>query len=164
MFLRALPSLESPQLQFLTPSEDQAAPKRQEEVPTPEVTTTIPPINVLKKPVDLPQPLRKCVDLPEPRQQTVPPQGTKEEPTKKKERSVDIQEPEGEAVKVGISKILEDEKGTKKFQEQSINELPGDLVEKPVEIQPEEPFIQPSEEIVETEADQDPAEEQPDSR
>uniref|UniRef100_A0A3P8VVT2 Titin homolog n=2 Tax=Cynoglossus semilaevis TaxID=244447 RepID=A0A3P8VVT2_CYNSE len=161
--IRALPSLESPQLQFLTPSEDQAAPKRQEEVPTPEVTTTIPPINVLKKPVDLPQPLRKCVDLPEPRQQTVPPQGTKEEPTKKKERSVDIQEPEGEAVKVGISKILEDEKGTKKFQEQSINELPGDLVEKPVEIQPEEPFIQPSEEIVETEADQDPAEEQPDS-
>ncbi|XP_047458215.1 mucin-17 isoform X4 [Mugil cephalus] len=66
---RPLPSLESPQLEFLTPTED-CAPPRQEEIP-PEVqaaeeTTEIPSLNLPKKPVDLPLPLKKAADLPEP--------------------------------------------------------------------------------------------------
>ncbi|XP_035848447.1 microtubule-associated protein futsch isoform X5 [Sander lucioperca] len=72
---RPLPSLESPQLEFLTPTEEIAAPLRQEESPPPEQaaekTTEIPPLNLVKKPVDLPEPLKKTVELPEPTQRTV---------------------------------------------------------------------------------------------
>uniref|UniRef100_A0A8C9ZM05 Transforming acidic coiled-coil-containing protein C-terminal domain-containing protein n=1 Tax=Sander lucioperca TaxID=283035 RepID=A0A8C9ZM05_SANLU len=73
--LGPLPSLESPQLEFLTPTEEIAAPLRQEESPPPEQaaekTTEIPPLNLVKKPVDLPEPLKKTVELPEPTQRTV---------------------------------------------------------------------------------------------
>ncbi|TDH01112.1 hypothetical protein EPR50_G00176890 [Perca flavescens] len=72
---RPLPSLESPQLEFLTPTEEIAAPLRQEEIPPPgraaEKTTEIPPLNLVKKPVDLPEPLKKTVELPEPTPHTV---------------------------------------------------------------------------------------------
>ncbi|XP_008281687.1 microtubule-associated protein futsch isoform X2 [Stegastes partitus] len=102
---RPLPSLESPQLEFLTPTEEVAVPLTQEEIPPPEQaaekTTEIQPRNLLKKPVDLPEPLKKTTDLPEPTQQTgelyKPTQSTKvefleeankgelSEPTKKEE-------------------------------------------------------------------------------
>ncbi|KAK1905947.1 Myosin light chain kinase smooth muscle [Dissostichus eleginoides] len=68
--LRAFPSLESPKLEFLTPAEEIAAPPKEDEIPPPaqavEKTTEIPPLNLEKKPVDLPEPLKKLVDLPEP--------------------------------------------------------------------------------------------------
>ncbi|XP_054456741.1 transforming acidic coiled-coil-containing protein 2 [Anoplopoma fimbria] len=68
--LGPLPSLESPQLEFLTPTEEIAAPLRQEEIQPPdraaEKTTEIPPLNLLKKPVDLPKPLKKTTELLEP--------------------------------------------------------------------------------------------------
>ncbi|XP_010779900.1 uncharacterized protein isoform X2 [Notothenia coriiceps] len=68
--LRPFPSLESPQLEFLTPAEEIAAPPKEDEIPPPaqavEKTTEIPPLNLEKKPVDLPEPLKKPVDLPEP--------------------------------------------------------------------------------------------------
>ncbi|XP_069001077.1 microtubule-associated protein futsch [Embiotoca jacksoni] len=70
---RPLPSLESPQLEFLTPPEEIVAPLRHEEIPPPEQaaekTAEIPSLNVVKKPVDLPEPLIKTSDLLEPRQQ-----------------------------------------------------------------------------------------------
>ncbi|XP_051816387.1 microtubule-associated protein 1A-like [Acanthochromis polyacanthus] len=69
---RPLPSLESPQLEFLTPTEEVAAPLRQEEIPPPEQaaekTTEIQCL--LKKPTDLPEPLKKTTDPPEPTKQT----------------------------------------------------------------------------------------------
>ncbi|XP_030297943.1 transforming acidic coiled-coil-containing protein 2 isoform X14 [Sparus aurata] len=85
--LGPLPSLESPQLEFLTPTEELAAPLRQEEIPPPEQEAEkakeIPPLNLLKKPVDLPEPLKTTADLPEPAQQRLehiePTQSTKVE-------------------------------------------------------------------------------------
>ncbi|XP_034407330.1 uncharacterized protein LOC117743700, partial [Cyclopterus lumpus] len=71
---RPLPSLESPQ-GFLTPTEEIASPLRQEDLRppdrAPEKTTEIPPLNLVKKPVDLPEPLKTPAELPEPPQQTV---------------------------------------------------------------------------------------------
>ncbi|XP_056291009.1 uncharacterized protein tacc2 isoform X3 [Pseudoliparis swirei] len=64
---RPLRSLESPQLEFLTPTEEIAAPLRQEERRPPdqavETTTEIPPLNLVKKPVDLPEPLKSTAEL-----------------------------------------------------------------------------------------------------
>ncbi|CAJ1067762.1 uncharacterized protein tacc2 isoform X3 [Xyrichtys novacula] len=67
---RALPSLESPQLEFHTPTQEIDAPLRQEESPPPpppppEKETETTPTLRLKKPVDLPEPLQKTTDLPE---------------------------------------------------------------------------------------------------
>ena len=75
LFSRPLPSLESPQLEFLTPTEETAVPLRQEEeIPAPEQpagkTTESPSLIVVKRPVDLPEPLQKAGDLPEPTRQT----------------------------------------------------------------------------------------------
>ncbi|XP_005737092.1 transforming acidic coiled-coil-containing protein 2 isoform X7 [Pundamilia nyererei] len=65
--LGPFPSLESPQQEFLTPTEEIAAPVRQEKTPPPELaaeeTAEIPPVNLVKKPVDLPRPLKKAGDL-----------------------------------------------------------------------------------------------------
>ncbi|XP_050932635.1 uncharacterized protein LOC127138919 [Lates calcarifer] len=90
---RPLPSLESPQLEFLTPTEEVATSLRQEEIPSPEQaaekTAEIPPPTPVKKPVDLPEPLKKSAELPEPTQRTVefskPTQSTKIQPTKAEE-------------------------------------------------------------------------------
>ncbi|XP_078016754.1 transforming acidic coiled-coil-containing protein 2 isoform X11 [Epinephelus lanceolatus] len=72
--LGPLPSLDSPQLEFLTPTEEIAASQGQEEIPPPgqaaEKTTEIPPLNLVKKPVDLPEPLKKTTELLEPAQRT----------------------------------------------------------------------------------------------
>uniref|UniRef100_UPI0037E95BA2 transforming acidic coiled-coil-containing protein 2 isoform X2 n=1 Tax=Semicossyphus pulcher TaxID=241346 RepID=UPI0037E95BA2 len=72
--LGPLPSLDSPQLEFHTPTEELAAPLRQEESPPPEQeaekTAELPPPSLLKKPVDLPGPLKTTTELLEPRQST----------------------------------------------------------------------------------------------
>ncbi|KAM4598812.1 uncharacterized protein tacc2 isoform 4-T4 [Fundulus diaphanus] len=67
---RPLPSLESPQVEFLTPSEEVAAPLRPEEAISPpqeaeEKAELSSCLNAVKRPVDLPQPLEK-IALPEP--------------------------------------------------------------------------------------------------
>ncbi|KAK5612282.1 hypothetical protein CRENBAI_016270 [Crenichthys baileyi] len=72
--LRPLPSLESPQVEFLTPTEEIAAPLRPEEaIPPPEEaeekTARSSCLSTVKRPVDLPKPLEK-VDLPEPTKHT----------------------------------------------------------------------------------------------
>ncbi|XP_017268401.1 uncharacterized protein tacc2 isoform X4 [Kryptolebias marmoratus] len=72
---RPLPSLESPQLEFLTPTEEVALPLKQEEVTLPpeqpeENATRSPSPPAVKRPVDLPEPLEKIVDLPKPSQHT----------------------------------------------------------------------------------------------
>ncbi|XP_034082583.1 uncharacterized protein LOC117552951 isoform X3 [Gymnodraco acuticeps] len=88
--LRPFPFLESPQLEFLTPAEEIAAPPKEDEIPPPaqavEKTTEIPPLNLEKKPVDLPEPLKKPVDFPEPLKKPV----DLPEPLKK---PVDLPEP-----------------------------------------------------------------------
>ncbi len=99
-FSRALPSLESPQLEFLTPTEEIAAPLGQEEIPPPEPTAEktpeIPPANLVKKPVDLPEPLQKTAELPEPTRQAVelsePTQSTKVE-LPEETKKVELSEP-----------------------------------------------------------------------
>ncbi|XP_071337323.1 transforming acidic coiled-coil-containing protein 2 isoform X3 [Trachinotus anak] len=95
---RALPSLESPQLEFQTPTEEIVAPLTQEEIPPPEQaedkTTEIPPLNL---PLDLPEPLKKSVDLPEPTQQeeelSEPTQSTEEELPEPTQKTVELSEP-----------------------------------------------------------------------
>ncbi|XP_033956911.1 uncharacterized protein tacc2 [Pseudochaenichthys georgianus] len=88
--LRPFPSRESPQLEFLTPAEEIAAPPEEDQIPPPaqavEKTTEIPPLNLEKKPVDFPEPLKKPVDLPEPLKKPV----DLPEPLKK---PVDLPEP-----------------------------------------------------------------------
>ncbi|XP_053188536.1 transforming acidic coiled-coil-containing protein 2 isoform X2 [Scomber japonicus] len=72
--LGPLPSLESPQQEFLTPSEEIDAPLREDEIPqseqTAEETTDIPPLDVVRKPVDLPEPTKKTEELYEPTKTT----------------------------------------------------------------------------------------------
>ncbi|XP_069394886.1 uncharacterized protein tacc2 isoform X4 [Paralichthys olivaceus] len=129
---RALPSLESPQLEFLTPTEEVAAPLKQEEVQPPdssaEKSTEIPPLIRVKKPVDFPEPLKKSVDLPEPTKLTVkfsePTQSTTEEPSEPTKRQEEPpEEPEAKAEPVISSEIVE---GTAELleQAQSTEELP----------------------------------------
>ncbi|XP_041865858.1 uncharacterized protein tacc2 isoform X3 [Melanotaenia boesemani] len=114
--LRPLPSLESPQLEFLTPTEEIAAPLRQdEEIPPLEQaakkTTESSSLNLLKRPVDLPGPLEKTVNLPETTQHTaelpISTQSTKaeeaqekDEPTKTEESPDDFPESERKPVEV----------------------------------------------------------------
>ncbi|XP_026164388.1 uncharacterized protein tacc2 isoform X2 [Mastacembelus armatus] len=70
---RPFPSLESPQLEFVTPTEEIVAPLRQEEIPpleqATERTTESQSPHFGKKPVDLPEPLKKPAEFPEPTQQ-----------------------------------------------------------------------------------------------
>ncbi|XP_035848450.1 microtubule-associated protein futsch isoform X8 [Sander lucioperca] len=135
---RPLPSLESPQLEFLTPTEEIAAPLRQEESPPPEQaaekTTEIPPLNLVKKPVDLPEPLKKTVELPEPTQQTVElPEETKKvellELTKKEEEPPEeLPEPKREPVTSSeivkeLAELQEPTKSTKELPEPTNNEV-----------------------------------------
>ncbi|KAM8858568.1 uncharacterized protein AB9W97_019072 isoform 4-T4 [Spinachia spinachia] len=79
---RPLPSLESPQLEFLTPTEELAAPWRQEEIQPPdraaENTTETPALNILKKPVDLPELLKKTVELLEEEEKVELPKATQQ--------------------------------------------------------------------------------------
>ncbi|KAM9727672.1 uncharacterized protein tacc2 isoform 4-T4 [Menidia menidia] len=68
---RPLPSLESPQQEFLTPTDEISAPLRQEEELPPleqaaEKTTASQSLNVLNRPVDLPEPLEKTVAFSKP--------------------------------------------------------------------------------------------------
>ncbi|KAM6923193.1 transforming acidic coiled-coil-containing protein 2 isoform 3-T3 [Lycodopsis pacificus] len=104
--LGPLPSLESPQLEFRTPTEEIAAPLRQEEIRPPdraaETTTEIPPLNLVKKPVDFPEPLKKTAELPEPtrsRKVELPEEADKVELQKPTQQTVELPE---EAKKVEL--------------------------------------------------------------
>ncbi|KAM3606487.1 uncharacterized protein V6R79_017268 [Siganus canaliculatus] len=94
--LRPLPSLESPQLEFLTPTEEIAAPLREEEIPPPEQAAEIPP---LKKPVDLPKPLKTTAELLEPRQHRL------EQIVEPLEQRVEQPEPPEQKAKVPEQKV-----------------------------------------------------------
>nr|XP_046258321.1 mucin-12 isoform X3 [Scatophagus argus] len=185
---RPLPSLESPQQEFLTPTEEIAAPLGQKEIPPPEQvgekTTGIPLVSDTEKPVDLPEPLKKTTELPEPIQSTkveLPEETTKEElsePTKKEE---ELPEELSEPKRVPLSsseiakepdEVLEPTKSTEELQEPLKNEEPEPaktttellepvkkLVEKPVERPPEEPFTVPAEETAVSQTVHYPAEE-----
>ncbi|XP_075932937.1 uncharacterized protein tacc2 isoform X2 [Anarhichas minor] len=105
---RPLPSLESPQLEFFTPTEEIAAPLRQEEIRPPdraaEKTTEIPPLNLVKKPVDFPEPLKKTAELLEPTRSTkveFPEKADKVELPEPTEQTVELPE---EAEKVELQK------------------------------------------------------------
>ncbi|XP_023281483.1 uncharacterized protein LOC111669427 isoform X1 [Seriola lalandi dorsalis] len=192
--LRAFPSLESPQLEFHTPTEEIAAPLTQEEIPpveqAAEKTTEIPTLNLLKKPVDLPEPLKKSADLPEPKQQAVelsePTQSTKEElsePTKEEEESPgELPEPKGEPVTSPEiveepAELLDAAKSTEELQEAPKHEEPEPTKVTTEPLEPAKKLI--SEELPEKPAEttpeepfkepaeelvQDPAEELQDSR
>ncbi|XP_023281491.1 transforming acidic coiled-coil-containing protein 2-like isoform X9 [Seriola lalandi dorsalis] len=192
--LGAFPSLESPQLEFHTPTEEIAAPLTQEEIPpveqAAEKTTEIPTLNLLKKPVDLPEPLKKSADLPEPKQQAVelsePTQSTKEElsePTKEEEESPgELPEPKGEPVTSPEiveepAELLDAAKSTEELQEAPKHEEPEPTKVTTEPLEPAKKLI--SEELPEKPAEttpeepfkepaeelvQDPAEELQDSR
>ncbi|XP_040906463.1 uncharacterized protein tacc2 isoform X4 [Toxotes jaculatrix] len=157
---RVLPSLESPQLEFLTPTEELAASLRQEEIPPPqqaaektaEKTTETPPPNLGTRPVDLPEPLKKSEELSEPTQQTIelsdPTQSTKtelSEPTKKEEEPPEeLPEPKGEPVTSPETvqepaEFLEPEKSTEELPEPTKNEEPTKVTTEPPE--PEKKLI-----------------------
>ncbi|XP_076747930.1 uncharacterized protein tacc2 isoform X12 [Maylandia zebra] len=214
--LRPFPSLESPQQEFLTPTEEIAAPVRQEKTPPPELaaeeTAEIPPVNLVKKPVDLPRPLKKAGDLLESAHEIAelskPPQSIKveeEETTKaelpeaakkeEEEHPDEVQEPKRK--QVTSTEVVNEEQARErtdeipeptandnelvepaKYEEQEttrpttespqseekpVSELPVELVEKPLDIQPVEPAEVLAEETAATEAVQDPAAELRDS-
>ncbi|XP_035518808.1 uncharacterized protein tacc2 isoform X2 [Morone saxatilis] len=146
---RPLPSLESPQLEFITPTDEIAAPLRQEDIPpseqAAEKTPEIPPLNLVKKPVELPEPLKKTAELPEPTHQIVehpePTQSTKVElqeetkkvelsvPTKKEEPLEEFPEPKRQPVTSSETadepaEPLEPTKSTLEFPEPPKNEEP----------------------------------------
>lgn len=201
-------------MEFLTPTEEIATPLRQEEIPAVEqaaekTTAEIPSLSVVKKPVDLPEPLKKTTDLLEPTQQKTepthsieadPPEETKTrelpEPTKEEEEPPDEvvelkPEPvtstkaEEEQAEVLEPTSTEETPESTKYKVESIeptkNEEPEpinttteslqpdtklvseDLVEKPAEVPPVEPFTVPAEKTAETETVQDPAAELQDS-
>ena len=157
-------------------------------------TAEIPPLDLVKKPLDLPEPLKKTAELLEPTQQTAEhkSQSTKVEFSetikKEEEPPEEPPEPKGDSVtsseiKEKSSKLLEPAESTEEFPEtlgnegpeptkvtteplepekELISELPRDLVEKAVEILPEEPLKAAAEATV-TVTVQDPAEELQDS-
>lgn len=183
-FSRTLPSLESPQLEFLTPTEELAVPLRQEEIPSPEraseKTAEIPLLNLLKKPVDLPESLKFTAEFPESTQTAKVERTNKVElsdPIKKEEKL-----PEPKIEPVTSSEVVEEAaelvgptQSTEQFPEppitaktttdpqepkKLISELPE---QKPVESPPEEALNVPAEETAVTETVQDPAKELQDS-
>lgn len=145
-FSRPLPSLESPQPEFLTPTEELAVPLRQEEIPPPEQavekTTEIRLLNLVKEPLDLPESLKITAEFPESTQQTVEPTETTQtakgefpketdevglsDPTKKKEHSPEeLPEPKIEPVTSSevaeeAAELLEPTQSTEKFPEPPI--------------------------------------------
>uniref|UniRef100_A0AAX7SMV3 Transforming acidic coiled-coil-containing protein C-terminal domain-containing protein n=1 Tax=Astatotilapia calliptera TaxID=8154 RepID=A0AAX7SMV3_ASTCA len=214
--LGPFPSLESPQQEFLTPTEEIAAPVRQEKTPPPELaaeeTAEIPPVNLVKKPVDLPRPLKKAGDLLESAHEIAelskPPQSIKveeeettkaelpeaakkeeeehpdevQEPKRKqvtstevvneeqaRERTDEIPEPTANDNELVEPAKYEEQETTKpttespQSEEKPVSELPVELVEKPLDIQPVEPAEVLAEETAATEAVQDPAAELRDS-
>uniref|UniRef100_A0A669BQP1 Transforming acidic coiled-coil-containing protein C-terminal domain-containing protein n=1 Tax=Oreochromis niloticus TaxID=8128 RepID=A0A669BQP1_ORENI len=214
--LGPFPSLESPQQEFLTPTEEIAAPVRQEKTPPPELaaeeTAEIPPVNLVKKPVDLPRPLKKAGDLLESAHEVAelskPPQSIKveeeettkaelpetakkeeeehpdevQEPNRKqvtsievvneeqaRERTDEIPEPTANDSELVEPTKYEEPETTKsttespQSEEKPVSELPVELVEKPLDIQPVEPAEVLAEETAATEAVQDPAAELRDS-
>ncbi|XP_030603393.1 transforming acidic coiled-coil-containing protein 2 [Archocentrus centrarchus] len=219
--LGPFPSLESPQQEFLTPTEEIAAPLRQEEIPPPEPATEktaeIPLLNLVKKPADLPRSLKKATDLLESTHQKVelsePPQSVKvefseetkktelsepakeeeehqdefQEPNRKqvisteiateeqvevvqpRERAEEIPEPTANETEL-VEPTKDEEPETTKTtteslqpEEKLVSELPVELVEKPLEIQPVEQSEVLAEKTAVTEAVQDPAAELQDS-
>lgn len=215
--LGPFPSLESPQQEFLTPTEEIAAPVRQEKTPPPELaaeeTAEIPPVNLVKKPVDLPRPLKKAGDLLESAHEVAelskPPHSIKveeeeettkaelpetakkeeeehpdevQEPNRKqvtsievvneeqaRERTDEIPEPTANDSELVEPTKYEEPETTKsttespQSEEKPVSELPVELVEKPLDIQPVEPAEVLAEETAATEAVQDPAAELRDS-
>ncbi|XP_044228679.1 uncharacterized protein tacc2 isoform X2 [Thunnus albacares] len=121
---RPLPSLESPQLEFLTPTEEIAAPLRQEEIPQSEQaveeTTDVPPLDLVKKPVDLPEPTKQTEELYEPTKKTTVelPEVAKKvelsEPTKKEDHlPEELPEPKKDLViEEHPTELLETDKST----------------------------------------------------
>ncbi|KAM7408954.1 hypothetical protein PAMA_002601 [Pampus argenteus] len=185
---RPLPSLESPQLEFLTPTQEIAAPLRPDETlqveQAAEEQTDIPPR-------DLPEPTKQKEELYEPTKKT-----TVEHPEVAKQEQDDLQEelpkPKRDPVIVEHpEELLEAAKSTEELGEPTKNEeefpeptenkeelteptkkaaehlepekkLPEEGVENPPECPPEEPFRETAEET-EAESVQDPAEELQDS-
>ncbi|KAM7385780.1 hypothetical protein PAMP_001837 [Pampus punctatissimus] len=187
---RPLPSLESPQLEFLTPTQEIAAPLRPDEIlrseRAAEEKTDIPPLDLVKKPADLPEPTKQKEELYEPTKKT-----TVEHPEVVKQEHDDLQEELPEPKRDPViaehpEELLEAAKSTEKLREPTKNEeefpepteneekvteptkkaaehlepekkLPEEVVEKPVECPPEEPFRVTAESV------QDPEEELQDS-
>ncbi|XP_067465878.1 uncharacterized protein tacc2 isoform X4 [Thunnus thynnus] len=131
---RPLPSLESPQLEFLTPTEEIAAPLRQEEIPQSEQaveeTTDVPPLDLVKKPVDLPEPTKQTEELYEPTKKTTVelPEVAKKvelsEPTKKEDHlPEELPEPKKDLViEEHPTELLETAKSTEEVVAPTKNE------------------------------------------
>ncbi|KAM4607727.1 transforming acidic coiled-coil-containing protein 2 isoform 2-T2 [Polymixia lowei] len=143
---RPFPSLESPQLEFLTPTEEIAALLGQEENPPPEqaVENTSEIQSVVKEPLETPEQAGKPVELPEPTKEQVQlPEPTKKsedlpEPTKK---PVELPEPTktSEELPEPTKKPVELPEPTKKPVElpeptKKSEELPEPTKKKPAEL------------------------------
>lgn len=135
--LGPLPSLESPQLEFLTPTEEITALLRQEEIPqleqAAEETTEIPPLDLLTKPEplkktsELPEPTHQTEELPEPTHQTAELSGSTQ--------STNVELPE-ETKKLELSEPTKKEEGPpEEFPEPIRGPLTSpDIVEEPAEL------------------------------
>ncbi|XP_047190944.1 uncharacterized protein tacc2 isoform X4 [Scophthalmus maximus] len=164
---RVLPSLESPDLEFLTPTEEIAAHLRQEDIqpsePAVGKTTEIPPLNLVKKPVDFPKPLKKAAQHLEPTRQAVghsePTQTTTEEPSeptkKEEEPPEELPEAKGDPetpseIVEGTAELVDPAISTELLPESTKNEEPEPTKVKAEPLEPEKKLIiEPLEDLVE---------------
>lgn len=127
-FSRPLPSLESPQQEFLTPTEEI---KAAQEIPPPEQAVeevTEIQLGVVKEPVGLSESLRTTAELPEATPQTLdypePTESTKAE-TQKETNNLELSEP-----------IKEEEQPPEELPEPEKGQVSSfEVVEKPAEVQ-----------------------------
>ncbi|XP_068580989.1 titin homolog isoform X4 [Cebidichthys violaceus] len=147
---RPLPSLESPQLEFLTPTEEIAAPLRQDEIRPPdraaEKTTEIPPLNLVKKPVDFPEPLKKTTELLEPTQSTkveFPEEAKKVELKKPTQRTAELPEQADEVeLPEPTEQTVELPEEAKKVELQKPTQRTAELPEEADEVELQQPTQQ----------------------
>ncbi|XP_072247317.1 uncharacterized protein tacc2 [Leuresthes tenuis] len=181
---RLLPSLESPDQEFLTPTEETAAPLRQEEEFPPleqaaKKTIESQSLNILKRPVDLPEPLEK-IEFPKPIQPIAelskPTQSTKaefsEEATKKGEPSeptkteAPVDEfPESERKSVGVAKdqaeVLQPSKEIEGISEPTKNEVESQEPIQNQEPQPKKTIVEQQEKKLPEDLEVQPVEDSP---
>ncbi|XP_029926260.1 transforming acidic coiled-coil-containing protein 2 [Myripristis murdjan] len=166
--LGPLPSLASPQQEFLTPTEEIAAPLQQEEIPPPEQaaesTTEIPPKEPTQEPVEIPEPTGWAVDLQEATKKPV----ELPEPTKKPVEDSEPVKEQGELL-IPTKEAEELPEPTKKAEtlpdpaREPISELPEKLDEKPAVTPPKDASEEPAGETPVKDTVQDPVEEPRDS-
>lgn len=160
-FFRPLPSLDSPQLSFLTTPEEKAGLLREEEIPPPHQAAEKSPqhsesLNLFKRPVDLPQQtadLSRSAQKPELLEEKTE-QGKPSEPTKREDPPEELPGSEWELSEAADDQSVNPTKTTVKEEVQ--REKTSKLEEQDKTL-PEEPEHQPVDVLVKAPVEETPA-------